>query len=342
MTVPRTDVPAVQDLHMAGMALVLRAIQPDDPSDRDALLELHNAVFGSSVGVDWFDWKYRDGCSVGIGLWQGRSLIAHCGGVPRSFWQADQMSRFLQIGDVMVVPNWRGVFRRDNPFSAVSRALYGQFLGADKPFKVGFGFPNDRHMRLAVKTGLAWHVADMHQLCWDTPSHHTGMTWTWRVVELPQSWNELTQVAHSWRNMQTSLVPARLRAGVRDHAHVLWRYLKRPDQAYRFAAIKRPWRRSWLGIVVMSEQNPGQWLDWIGPIEAMPLACLGAQSMARKYGAPQLTAWCSPPVEAYLQHTMVVSRSLAARVCVPINSDLKPDLDGEFSWWLMGGDTDFL
>ena len=39
--------------------------------------------------------------------------------------------------------------------------------------------------------------------------------------------------------------------GVRDAAYLRWRFAMRPDQAYRFVQLRRPWQRLPCGVVVL-------------------------------------------------------------------------------------------
>jgi len=322
---------------IAGQSLVLRPLKTQD---MHALLSLHNAVFGSTADPAWFDWKYRDGQSVGFGLWQGDEMIAHCGGIPRQFWQHGAVSSYLQIGDVMVTPNWRGVLTRNNPFALVSQAMYGHMLGQNHPYQVGFGFPNDRHMRLVVKTGLAWHVGDMVQLRWSDLSQDASLGWTWCMQEMDAPDEAL--IARAWQAMQSDIRRRDWCVGERDWPHVRWRYMDRPDKQYRFVALRRRWSRSVVGVLVLSRQSPVQWLDWIGPIHCMPKACIAARLAAQAVGAQALTAWCSASVADVLQSSGVSSSEVVAAIGVPVTSDFDGAQGSVFPWWLMGGDTDFL
>lgn len=333
----RHDQRTTRTVTIAGQLLALRPLKSQD---MHGLLTLHNAVFGSTADPAWFDWKYRHGQSVGFGLWQGNEMIAHCGGIPRKFWQHGVVSSYLQIGDVMVTPSWRGVLTRNNPFALVSQAMYGHMLGKGRPYQVGFGFPNERHMRLVVKTGLAWHVGDMVQLRWSEPNQNTSLGWSWCMQEMDTP--EEKPIACAWRAMQSDIQRHDLCVGDRNWSHVRWRYIDRPDKPYRFVALRRRWSRSVAGVLVLSRQSPVQWLDWIGPIHLMPKACIAARLAAKAAGTPMLTAWCSASVAGVLQRSAVSSSEIVAAIGVPVTSDFDGAKGSVFPWWLMGGDTDFL
>ena len=85
-----------------------------------------------------------------------------------------------------------------------------------------------------------------------------------------------------------------------------------------------------------------QWLDWVGPLALLPMACTLARLEAARSGSAGLTTWASPAVALRLADTGVTQRSLAAVLGVPKASDLKEEQVLHLDWWLMAGDTDFL
>src|SRR3954447_10889474 len=86
-----------------------------EPADRAALLVLHVRVFGGAVDEEWFRWKYVGGQGLGTGVWKDGELIAHCGGLPRTLWRGGARTGGIQIGDVMVAAEWRGLLTRRGP-----------------------------------------------------------------------------------------------------------------------------------------------------------------------------------------------------------------------------------
>ena len=219
-------------LEIAGTVFTLRDV---GPSDCTAVLGLHRRVFGSTVDAAWFDWKYRHGGGEAVGLWQGNELVAHCGGTPRTVLHHGRPARDLQIGDVMVAPEWRGVLRRRGPFYHVSERLYSSRLGPGKNFFAAFGFPNERHLRLAVKMGLSWDGGPVEALSWSGTGALPRLGWSWRAETLAVDHPEFDRrVNHAWSAMQQEADQYSM--GVRDAAYLRWRFARRPDQAPARAA----------------------------------------------------------------------------------------------------------
>jgi hypothetical protein len=335
-----------QQLTMAEQTLTLKVLAPDD---EPAFLKLHQEVFGSSADPVWFDWKYKLGKAVGMSLWCEDRMVAHCGGIPRTVLHQGVKQQDLQIGDVMVSPEWRGALTRQNPFFHVSEGLYQSFLGAGKAFHMGFGFPNERHLRLAVKLGIGWRIGEVHQLRWhiNAAVQAASLGWLWRDELLVANSSSLQNiVSAAWTRMQQDADSLKYSLGQRDWEQFEWRYLKRPDKHYQFIALKRPWSSECVGVAVVSAPAaPGAdmlWLDWIGPTTLISKAHRMVMKLAHAQQASCVTSWASAEVENALAHTAIDAIETCAVMGVPIASNLTAEEAQHLRWWAMAGDTDFL
>ena len=346
---------SAETLQVGGFALALRDASAND---RAAVLALHTLVFGPDVDERWFDWKYGQAAQQGqgqaVGLWHGGELIAFCGGLPRTLWQQAQSRRAMQIGDVMVHPAWRGILRRHGPFFQVSKRFYDSQLGAapGRPFQIGFGFPNARHLRLAVVLGLLQRSGAMESLHWSAAqAPAAALPWHWRWHELPATdarWERTAEAA--WRAMRSH--SAGLTLGERGAGYLRWRYANRPpapgapagaSARYRFFGLRRAWSPRCAGIAVLDlRSSSARWLDWIGPLAWLPMASQACRREAARAGATELTAWASAAVAEQLAHSGITQREVCAEIGIPSASDLEPHEVSGLRWWLMGGDTDFL
>lgn len=335
-----------QHLSMADQALTLKVLTPED---EPAFLKLHQDVFGSSADPVWFDWKYKLGKAVGMSLWHQGRMVAHCGGIPRRVLHQGVVQDDLQIGDVMVSPEWRGALTRQNPFFHVSEGLYQTFLGANKAFHMGFGFPNERHLRLAVKLGIGWRIGEVHQLRWNVQRHAQApsLGWLWQDKWIAPNTAQLQDtVRAAWHRMQHDAHSLKYALGMRDWAQFEWRYLKRPDKHYQFVALKRAWSSECLGLAVVSAQAaPGDamlWLDWIGPTQLIAKAQRMVMKLAHAQEASCVTCWASAEVENMLSQTSIDAIETCAVMGVPVASNLSAEEAQHLRWWAMAGDTDFL
>lgn len=333
-----------ETVEINGQSFVLRDVTEQDAND---VLTLHQRVFGSAVDHAWFDWKYMQGHGEGVGLWHAEQLVAFCGGTPRQVWHQGTVRRDLQIGDVMVAPEWRGILTRKGPFYHVCRRFYVSRLGSEREFFAGFGFPNKRHLRLAVKTGLSWDSEVINQLYWTGNDIHSRPAgWVWQADWLDSTHPAFGKwVDQAWDNMSAQL--SGITAGVRDANYWRWRFVQRPDKKYRFLGLRRPWQRRWQGIAVLSAATNGhklpvEWLDWVGPLEWMQVACTLAVQRAVAEKAPGLSAWASPWMAQRLATQPPASTTVIAGVGIPKGSSLTEIEVSQLNAWWTGGDTDFL
>jgi hypothetical protein len=336
-------------------ALTLRDVLP---GDQEAVTALHTLVFGPNVDAAWFSWKYgaatEQGHGQALGVWYGDELIAYCGGLPRTLWRQDKPVRGLQIGDVMVHPQWRGILSRRGPFFQVSKHFYDGHLGAAQSmaFQLGFGFPNARHLKLAVALGLLHDGGEMECLHWRVdPTGMDSLPWSWCWQAMPASDEGFeSTVNDAWAVMRGSTHD--LSMGQRDAAYLRWRFAQRPPDAggpfgpasrYRFFALRRRWSRNCVGVAVLDLRgSSAHWLDWVGPLSLMPLVNLACRLEAARAGAAEMISWASPAVAERLAGTGITQRELCAKIGIPCASDLKPEEVSGLRWWFMGGDTDFL
>lgn len=326
---------------VAGKKMTVRAVRP---SDQAAVLQLHHAVFSSSVQPCWHDWKYNptQGGGHAVGVWNDHQLIAHCGGLPRRLRAGTDTVSGLQIGDVMVSPDWRGLMTRSSPFFHVSNVLYSHWIGPHAAHAVGYGFPNHRHQRLAVKQGLAWDAGAILALQWDLTQQPTyqleapaGRHAAWyrrlqqRFRPLPpqtvtvrsdeiaiQALQDKPELlARSWQAMESDTDAAHV-VGVRDDGYLRWRYLYHPTQTYRCLRLLESRGldsrghdpndlRHPVGLVFWRlDGDTAMWLDWVGPMRWLPEALRHCQTAATCAGARRLSAWMSPVAASMLGESM--------------------------------------
>lgn len=311
--------------------------------DSDEFLALHRRVFGSDGDEDWYRWKYAGGHGLATGMWHEGRLLAHCGGLPRNLWRDGRPVRGMQIGDVMVAPECRGILTRRGPFFRVSHGFYSAHVGKSAGVDIAFGFPSERHLRLAVLLELLWDGGPIHALSWLPHAGAKGLpSWSWHWRELDAADRRFdAQVNAAWERMR--IAAAGLTLGERRADYVRWRYCERPNRRCRFFVLRRPWSDKPTGIAVLDlEQPDAQWLDWIGEPGRIATASRGCVAEAARRGARTLQAWASPLVAQSLQHCGIARQSVTAWLGIPRASALSAQDLPSLRWWLMGGDTDFL
>ena len=234
---------------------------------------------------------------------------------------------------------------------------------------MGFGFPNERHLRLTVKLGIAWRIGEVHELKWhlnaDRPAPSLGWFWQSELVSGKGTLSDAPDNTHvsdlhileacvnqSWARMQQDPLSLNYAFGQRNWQQFKWRYLQRPDKRYQFVVLRRPWSSianpssACHGIAVLSAPaemgRPMMWLDWIGPLKLMSTAHRMVMNVAQTQRASCVLSWASAEVEKSLTSTQVDAIATCAAMGVPIASDLTAEQAQNLRWWAMAGDTDFL
>ena len=314
-------------------------IAPIGVENKVEVLRLFADVFGQTPNDCWFDWKYQQGRGKAVGLWnESGHLVAHYAGIPRTLVWLGKPVESVQIGDVMVAPQVRGLMTRKGPFFQVCTRFFDTWVGAEKGYRLAFGFPNQRAMTLGAVLNLYHNAGRIHQLRWPARSKRLAPWWRWSPVA--ENGARLTHhVADAWTAMARESWDIVL--GARDLEYLRWRFLDRPDRQYRLFRLSR-WPMGDSTVVVMRFSDGGaELLDVIGSRKTFRAAIQAAIAEATRAGAAELTAWASPTAAALLGGEAQVVDS-GASLAVARASVLSADEVATAKWWWMGGDTDFL
>lgn len=309
-------------------------------ADEPEVLQLFAEAFGHTPDDRWYHWKYSRGRGEAVGLWnESGQLVAHYAGLPRTLlWHGKRMEA-VQIGDVMVLPQVRGLMTRKGPFFQVCTRFFDSRVGEGKSYRLAFGFPSQRHVQLGVTLGLYHNAGKIHLLRWAARSKHISPWWRWS----PLAENSITleqQVTETWEAMARDMGDCVL--GVRDLDYLRWRFLERPDKQYRLFCLRRWPTGSTAAIVVMRfAEGCAELLDVIGARNTFKMAIQAAIAEAARAGAAELTAWASPASAAAIGIGAVVEES-GASLAIARASALTADEVTAAQWWWLGGDTDFL
>ena len=320
---------------------VMRNVGPDDAG---MVLELFKSVFGQPASLAWFEWKYGAGKGEAVGIWDetGR-LVAHYAGIPRLLAWQDKPVRGVQIGDVMVTPEMRGLMTRQGPFQQVCSHFFATRVGPTLPYRIAFGFPNQRHFRLGTRLGLYRDGGIIKQLRWPARREDLPLWWSWSELSV-QPRNAERQMGAVWKAMRHDLREFVL--GMRDAGYLRWRFIARPDRQYRLFVLCRRLTGRALAIVVMRlAGDSAELLDLIGPRRMFHAAATAARDEAARAGAHSLSAWASPAVAEVFRGSgaqELQETPSGALLAVARASEFSADEIAAARWWWMGGDTDFL
>lgn len=315
-------------------------IGPVAPGDRAQVERLFARAFGHAPGAGWHAWKYDALAGAAVGLWGATGeLVAHYAGFPRSLlWQGRPL-KAVQIGDVMVAPEVRGLLTRRGPFFQVCSRFFAERVGAEREFALAYGFPNERAIRLGVKLGLYHDLGHIHRLVWPARPARLPLDLAWLPLDAGSGLER--HVSAAWQDMRSDFGSHVL--GLRDAEYVTRRFLRRPDGCYRFFRLRRRLTGKTAALAFL-RLAPGraELIDLIGPREALNWAARAAAAEAGRAGAEQLDGWGSTAVAAALRESGAIRSGVAAHFAVARASHFASETLTAARWWWLGGDTDFL
>jgi len=310
--------------------------------DADAIRDLFQSVFGQPMSQAHWQWKYANGHGEATGVRNASGkLVAHYGAMPRPILFFGQDAMAVQIGDVMVLPEARGVWSRSGPFSTATRLYLDERIGADRAHLLGFGFPSNRHMRLADKLDLYRAVGQVWEVEW--PARDRLSAWC-RLA--PLDWHEpgeLARLDRLWQTMREGL--GGHVAPVRGAARWTYRFRDHPTQKYQVFKVERrlTGRQQAAFVLRPGVGDAGTWelMDWIAPPQACDQVREAALAAVARAGGQRLIGWFSTAVANRIQGAEGARRDI--EVTIPSsarNPGPKPEQLYD-RWWLTGGDTDF-
>jgi len=309
------------------------------PQDKEPIRALFSEVFAPEQMNDaLWEWKYGEKRGLGIAAWQNSKMVAHYGAIIREIHYFGQPKLAIQIADVMVSAKERSRLTRRGAFFLTAATFPEYYVGYGAKTWIGYGFPNQRAMKIAEHLGLYAPVGKMIELRWATSTAKPHL-WT-RIRHLqPQHLEQNKIIINTlWKKMAACLQEALV--GVRDWDYVLHRYLSHPHKQYELLLVSKRFGSQALGVVVIHRQKETcRIMDFIGDLKHLPEIIKQVRRMA--CGMQQVILWITEnfatafpkPLE---QHDLDIQIPHSIW-CQGVPAE---DIDGH--WWLMSGDTDFL
>ena len=316
-------------------AWTLRWLRHEDFELWHALFEV---CFGHSMPHAQWRWKYRDTERIGVAVFTEGRMVAFYGGMPRPLRVLGQAMAGVQVGDVMVDPEFRGSLSRRGPFQMAASTFLEQQLSAGAPYRLGFGFPNTRAMDVAQRLRLYREVDEVVELSWSAAPHALPWWWTAQTCDAEQA---LAQADRLWARMQPGFADSVL--GVRDAAFLRARYAEHPNHTHEWLLLRHRLSRQVLALAVLRRHADGRLeiLDLLGARERLTSLVQAVRLHAQRTQAPLVSLWLTRSHLNVLEGSAPQVQALGVKV--PTNA-WTPDPEGpvvDQRWWLTGGDTDF-
>lgn len=304
------------------------------------LFNLFKKTFHHDMSPAIWQWKYRSNSSHEIGVWQENQLIAHYGGISRKILFFGQPQSAVQIGDVMVDATVRGMLTRRGPFFLMAATFPECFVGYGKPYLIGFGFPNERAMRVAERLGLYTEVGFMVEYSWEPLSKFPLFNTRLCLIDHNRIEFEKAAIDKCWQHMAEDLQEAIV--GVRDWKYLQHRYLTHPHQQYLIALVRNRFSSGARGILVLRFDPEGcEIVDLIAPLAEIPLLVTHARRLASIHGATRVFCQITDNFSSHFAVTGGTHKSANIRIPATAWSNGPTPETLKNHWWLMSGDKDF-
>lgn len=304
------------------------------------MLALFKKTFHHDMTPSTWQWKYGANAGRAIGVWRDHQLIAHYGGIGRKILLFGQPKTAVQIGDVMVDVAERGTLSKKGPFFLATATFLEHYIGYDKPYLLGFGFPSERHMKIAEHLGQYAEVGRLIEFSWSPRSRHPH--WRTRLHSIDDATSAVNEAAVNmcWQRMAADMQGVII--GVRDWEYVQRRYLLHPNQSYQVLMIKSRFSQRIKGILVVRYDTADcEIMDCIAPLRAISLLINHARRLAGMHECTRVFCHITENFAGHFAKTGGIGQP--AHIPIPANiwSPGPAPETLKNHWWLMSGDKDF-
>jgi SAM-dependent methyltransferase len=315
----------------------LRLLEKDQVPE---MLTLFENTFKHPMTPATWQWKYGTESDRELGIWRENQLIAHYGGVSRDILFFGQAQTAVQIGDVIVDASERGILTKKGPFFLMAATFLERYIGYGKPYLVGFGFPNERAMKVAERHGLYAEVGHMLEFSWNAMSRLPLWGTRLHPIDRDQIAFATTATNECWQRMAADLQKSII--GVRNWQYLQHRYLDHPNQQYQIILVKNRFSARARGILVL-RYNPEdcEIVDIVAPLSEIPLLVIHARRLAATRGIKRVLCRITENFAAHFATAGGTQQTLNIRIPANAWSDGPAPETLRNNWWLMSGDTDF-
>ncbi len=302
--------------------------------DEHGIIKLFKEIFGREMSLEEWRWKYTGKdflkvyCSLAVN--ENNEVIAHYGGMPQYMVHKGKEIYGMAIGDVMVHPKYRGT----KLFKKISELL--PVISAQDGFILGYGFPNERAMKLPEKLGIYEKVEDVYESTKEVRFASNHLRFIYKLFPLSYDDNRIDIL---WGTLKDSIKISL----IRDRKYLRWRYQKHPLFNYELWGIKKRWQQELSGFAVIRKDGENLLLiDFLCPIGQLAALVQKIENYAASSGFKKLKLWHPGYLNEKLEQLgFNVSKS---GTCIPRTTHpewlTKAEVEGKFFYTM--GDTDFM
>lgn len=308
------------------------------------LKRLFEESFNTEFDQEQWQWKYRYGngrCVVARSE-SGGNIVSHYGGAPREILYFGQPNVAIQVCDVMVLPEIRRHYGKRSLFFKTAATFLEREIGNTVRQLLGFGFPNQKAMNIALRLGLYEKTDDFLELVYPA-SEKPASALQVEVVRLEDQ-QQSDAIDGLWQEMATAFEDAII--GIRDSSYLKYRYFQHPfyrrglyhpylvcDEAGHPNAF----------FVLKAHGNELLLMDLISPaVDIKPMLGEISDFCRTHWQGKALKIWITRAWQETVLLPDCVVNDLGIEI--PCNSwNRGPDAQTLYgAWWLTAGDMDFM
>ncbi|MBL6817004.1 MAG: GNAT family N-acetyltransferase, partial [Pseudomonadales bacterium] len=308
------------------------------------LKRLFEESFHTEFDQEQWRWKYEFGngrCVVARSE-PGGNIVSHYGGAPREILYFGQPNVAIQVCDVMVLPEIRRHYGKRSLFFKTAATFLEREIGNTVRQLLGFGFPNQKAMNIALRLGLYEKTDDFIELVYSVPEKPSSAL----QVELAnlEDQQQSDAIDGLWQQMATAFGDAII--GIRDSSYLKYRYFQHP---FYHRGLYHPYLvRDEAGhpsalFVLKAHGDELLLMDLISPaVDIKPMLGEIVAFCCKQWRRRALKIWITRAWQEAVQLPDCVVNDLGIEI--PCNSwNRGPDAETLYgAWWLTAGDMDFM
>ena len=312
-----------------------------DSFDPIEVKDLFEKCFDVEFNPEVWQWKYELGqgkCIVARKSKNGE-IIAHYGGAPRQIQYFGESNTAIQVCDVMVLPEIRRQYGKSSLFFKTAATFLEREIGNTVNHLLGFGFPNQKAMNIALRLGLYEKTDDYIELVFPKTAQVKQSQCKLVPVDITRSEHQ-QEIDLLWELMKQDMTEGIV--GDRHWQYIKYRYFEHPfaqANLYRCMFVKSA-SGSCLALAVLKEHDARLLImDLICPVARMKDIISNLNQLLED---SELKLWIT---RGWLE-SVSTDTSIENQLGIEIPCNFwNPGPSSKIlygAWWLTAGDMDFM
>jgi len=312
-----------------------------DSFELDEISALFEKSFDTAFNPDVWKWKYDLGggkCVVARKA-KGGEIVSHYGGAPREIHYFGEPNTAIQVCDVMVLPEIRRQYGKNSLFFKIAATFLEREIGNTVNHLLGFGFPNQKAMNIALRLGLYEKTDEFLELVY--PLNQGAVTSPFNLVPIDiSSFQHQQDIGYLWQSMKRETITGII--GDRHFNYIEYRYFDHPfaeADLYRCVFLNDEAGKSIAAVFLKEHEHRLLVMDLICPPSIMKQVLTNLSQLVL---GKELKLWITRGWVNAVKTETAIENHLGIEI--PCNSwnpgPHSVDLYGK--WWLTAGDMDFM